>query len=251
MEFILSSQLHKSFEDISDIVDQFNECLPDYDMNKLKLVYKSTCMLIFTPVDEDSSVARFVISGDGDWWATVPQIIISTEQVINHSGYDAPQLLMGSSDAISYELYPFEQCKEVPLEILLKLPGLVDAEHPPVLASHELVNSLTQAPIVDDGDRNKLPPNLREIPCRTTKSTTRVYKWIDDMQLEIDSDKYRITKKDKHNKYKFVSGFIDSDSSYQEGDCCTNCYLNIDNNDLIIENRGDVSSVVIIKYILQ
>jgi hypothetical protein len=45
---------------------------------------------------------------------------------------------------------------------------------------------------------------------------------------------------------EFVSGFVDMQSHFQIGDCATSAYKDKDNN-LIIYNQGDVSSIVCIK----
>lgn len=45
-----------------------------------------------------------------------------------------------------------------------------------------------------------------------------------------------------------ISGFLDPDTHFQQGDSYTICYLTSDNN-LVVRNCGDVSSIVIIKKV--
>lgn len=61
------------------------------------------------------------------------------------------------------------------------------------------------------------------------------------MEMGMDC-RYYITKNNK-----IISGFNDPSTHFQMGDGHTICYL-AENGDLIIENCGDVSSVVIVKH---
>jgi hypothetical protein len=48
---------------------------------------------------------------------------------------------------------------------------------------------------------------------------------------------------------KIISGFkCVNDGAFQEGDCTLWCYMDKDTNDLIIQNGGDVSSTIVVKY---
>jgi len=48
---------------------------------------------------------------------------------------------------------------------------------------------------------------------------------------------------------KIISGFkCDEDGHFQEGDRSLWCYMDTETNDFFIQNGGDVSSTIIVKY---
>lgn len=75
----------------------------------------------------------------------------------------------------------------------------------------------------------------------------RKFKWTNGLIVYIVcgcmGSVYYIIAKDK----EIISMFEDKRGTYQIGDCYTHCYL-YNNDDLIIINYGDISSIVVIKY---
>ena len=69
------------------------------------------------------------------------------------------------------------------------------------------------------------------------------FLWKDDLYLIITNNSYCI-----YENNIFISGFTDKYSIFQLGDGETNIYLDLNNN-LVIENNGDVSSIVKINLI--
>lgn len=74
------------------------------------------------------------------------------------------------------------------------------------------------------------------------------YRWTDDIWVHVHR------KEDKNCYYyyviqndKVISGFYDKPTHFQLGDGGTSCFVTDDKNTLIIENSGDVESIVVIK----
>jgi hypothetical protein len=124
--------------------------------------------------------------------------------------------LVEDDGIITYELYPFQQGQEMPLELLLKVLGLDEAEVEPL----ETRNA-------DSYDRD---PCL----CRVDGATT----------IHVSDDQvYSV-----HRNCQTVSEFEGPDYEYQLGDSDTRCFYVGSKAMLIIENRGDVSSMVIVNF---
>jgi hypothetical protein len=116
------------------------------------------------------------------------------------------ELLPNSSYKIKYELYPFEQCEELSLDVLFPNEKFEEINY-------------------NDSNIKYLIP------------------WTNELTLVIKNDvSYKVLLNGK-----FFSGFTDDICFFQIGDGYTKAYKN-KNNDLIIYNFGDVSSVVVIKY---
>ena len=87
---------------------------------------------------------------------------------------------------------------------------------------------------------------LRITPSSHKYDDNLVIKWNDEVYVKVGQDEsdnlsYRVYAYDKLN-----CGFVDITYSYQLGDGETNIYRN--ENTMIIENCGDVSSVVVIHF---
>ena len=90
---------------------------------------------------------------------------------------------------------------------------------------------------------NVLFPNdkLKKIKFDDSDDFKYVVPWINGLTLEIGSNRtYKVLLNGN-----FLSGFTDDVANFQIGDCNTIAYKN---NDLIIHNNGDVSSIVVVKY---
>jgi len=75
------------------------------------------------------------------------------------------------------------------------------------------------------------------------KPNKMIVHWKDGLKLHINrNENTYIIKKDDN----FVSGFVDNETHFQIGDCCTRAEL-LNNGDLMIYNSGDVCSLVIVK----
>lgn len=70
------------------------------------------------------------------------------------------------------------------------------------------------------------------------------YRWTDDIWVHVNmmTDYYYVIQNDK-----VISGFYDKPTHFQLGDGGTSCFVTDDKNTLIIENSGDVESIVVIK----
>jgi hypothetical protein len=122
--------------------------------------------------------------------------------------------LITDDGVITYELYPFEQGYEVSLEILLKVLGL-DAT--------EVQQLETENEDSDDGS----------FLCRVDDATT----------IHVSDDQvYSICKNDE-----IVSACRGPDYEYQLGPD-TRCFFVKKKDMLIIDNRGDVSSVIVVHF---
>ena len=194
-------------ETIENMINEFKEIMPyDYDINNLKLIYTSP--------NNDTSVYslgdKIVGAHNCDEWFNVPYINLSNEHPSNEEHFI--KLLNKSSDNICYDLYPFEQCGEVPLEAL----GI----------------NVQNLKVIDEGS---VPKCLKDYEVEMS------FEYGDGFTISIAESNYYISKNNE-----IISGFSDPETHFQLGDGCTNCYL-ADTGELIIENCGDVSSTVIVK----
>jgi hypothetical protein len=122
--------------------------------------------------------------------------------------------LLEDDGIITYELYPFQQGQEMPLELLLKVLGLDEAE-------------VQQLETRNEDSRGEDP-----FLCRVDGATTiHVYQ------------AYSVQRNGAT-----VSAFEGPDYEYQLGDSDTRCFYVRSKGMLIIENRGDVSSMVIVHF---
>jgi hypothetical protein len=123
--------------------------------------------------------------------------------------------LIEDDGVITYELYPFEQCYEILFEVLLKVLKLDQAEAEQLESQNE-----------ESDDDSYL--------CRVDATTT----------IHVSEDQIYSVRRGG----EIVSAFEGPDYEFQLGDGDTRCYLVKSKNMLIIENRGDVSSVVIVYF---
>ncbi len=173
---------------------------------------------------------------------------LSTNGLINDSNIfkssASPVLLGNSCDGISYKLYPFKQGDEKALSEL----GINDS-------ITEIYSKYETWPpnVINFDNHDDFFGQDEKFQCNAK------YEWIDGMILyigsRIDSDSFMIGNfmfaanvvylvgKD----YEIISGFFDKSSHYQMGDCDTYAYLW--DNEIVIQNCGDVSSVVIVSSI--
>jgi hypothetical protein len=122
--------------------------------------------------------------------------------------------LITDDGVITYELYPFKQGYEVSLEILLKVFGLDAAEVQQLETENE-----------DSDDGSFL--------CRVDDATT----------IHVSDDQvYLICRNDE-----IVSACRGPDYEYQLGPG-TRCFFVKKKDMLIIDNRGDVSSVIVVHF---
>jgi hypothetical protein len=174
-------------------------------------------------IDEAASRAYAEIDSTG--WNIVPVYEVSTTF---NSSKDAVTLLPGSIAEISYEFYPMDQAETFSLENL----GFVLGDPIPVSETYY-------------GD------DCHEVCLQTTKFIPSVkYQIGDDYELILG--RYQNTNDKRADGIIYVlmkgdqllSGFKDHDFSFQEGDGETNVYFYEDQ--IVIDNMGDVSSIVII-----
>lgn len=130
----------------------------------------------------------------------------------NVTTLDGIELLENSSRDIEYVLYPFEQCCDLPMSYLIPTMGT----------------------FLDES-------GLKEIYNNDCKLHHEI-KWTDELTLLLDHEEpYKLFLNGK-----FLSGFSDDEMYFQLGDGCTMAYTD-KNDNLIVYQHGDVSSVVIIK----
>ena len=198
-------------ENIMYIIEQFKECLPGYNINELKLVCKAEDVNNYPHVFALGD--KLIGLKNNEWWFEVAVLHLSVESSDNDFGI---KLIEDSDKKISYELYPFDQGDEISLESILR---------------------------IKESELKKVKSKKCKSPkCLGDDIAELKYEWTDSMFLYICNEGGYYVVKDN----KIISGFLDPETHFQLGDGSTTCYLT-DNNDLVVENCGDVSSVVIIK----
>lgn len=168
--------------------------------------------------------------GDECYWRVVPKIRLRPLQYSFFSEYfgdvsvyeiprqitrfgDEHSILFGKkfiSEHIAFELYPFLQGQELTLKEL----GL-DEEN------YVTVNNLEEEGVIG---------------------------WTHNLSLKIEHNKDDVLEYQILKNGELFSGFCDPSSSFQLGDGSSVVYIY--ENRIIVENCGDVSSVVVIKYII-
>ncbi len=233
--------------------DKFTKTIQDYVIKSFSKHYPNNNfhkLLFITMIDDgecyifnmDGTLVRYDIENDDDnckcmeemineipkyyycIWSTIPKIELDTTNVTTYGKvekYDIPKLSDNSNKNIRYELYPFEQTREIPLN------GLDMHD----LKQLEFENIDYEVKIVDE-----------RIEIISDKDTYRTAKceWKDGFMLWIIGSTYVITKNNQ-----IISMFTDEPTTYQIGDGETKCFLYKDCH-LVIENCGDVSSVVVV-----
>lgn len=131
------------------------------------------------------------------------------------------EMLEDISDKIEYEFYPTEQCEEIPAEILY--------------------NKLTPA---KKSDYSALDQDYFEKSELTEFDYTWNWGHLKVSILGTVSNEVVYLVYDQTGK--ILSGFVDTVTTYQTGDGDTKAWIN-EYDDLVIENCGDVSSLVVIK----
>lgn len=216
--------------------DEFKKNVQDYVIKSFNKHYEHNNflkLLFITSIDGDECYI-FNMDGiliryntdDDDIWSTIPKIELATTNVTTYGKvekYDIPILSDDSSKNIRYELYPFEQTCEIPLN------GL--DMHDNDLKQLEFKFIDYEVKIIDE--------RIEKISDKDTYLTGKC-EWKDEFVLWIIDGTYAIEKNNQ-----IISMFIDEKAVYQLGDGSTECFL-YNNKDLIIVNDGDVSSVVVV-----
>jgi len=213
-------------------IKKFEKKFPNYDKNGLKFVYNKTINDDFIEIVYSTNKQFFIFSGELDEDDNDIFDRYCDWDIVNKIEFDGSNLMLmdNSSKYIKYDFYPFEQGNELPLSGL----GMPK-------------KSLTEIEITCDlYDIKKKFENQSEFFESDDDifiSDTEI-SWKDDIHVhigDINLSIVYIVAKDN----KIISGFYDKQTTFQLGDCITRCYLHNDN--LVIQNCGDVSSVVIIK----
>jgi hypothetical protein len=169
----------------------------------------------------DDNLIRFQKNED-DAWLKIEKVILNKETIIVDEV--TPKLLENSSNEISYVLYPFEQCKETSIQGL----GYKDLQ--------QLDTKDISEQIMFD--------NHTDFFTVAVEASMSVH-WNDfTVYIGYNENDQIIYIVAQNNN--IISCFLDDPTTYQIGDGDTSFYL--DGKDLVIENCGDVSSVVVIKY---
>lgn len=213
------SKISDDNETMESIAEEFEETFPDYDINKLKFLkevteYKESYHIF-------SLGKKIMVLSDDHTWHHIPKILLSTQKKNNKEF--GVKLLKNSTEKITYELYPFED-------------------------QRVSVNFLVPENLIEIKGEECDLPKIDSISKHEIDSATK-YKWTDDLYLYVFCDEkkhyamyYCLVENDK-----IISGFEDSVCYFQEGDYSTNCFVTEDKKTLVIENNGDVQSIVIIK----
>lgn len=208
--FVIDSYTYDQDEQIEMFKSSFQECddLSNYNINDLQ----------FLCIADDNENALFTFPNscivaryfcfDPTW--SVPErheLIVGTKSTL-----EDVKLLENSSHDIEYVLYPFDQDFNLQMSYLMPTLGT----------------------FLDKS-------SLKEIYNNGSKLHHKI-KWTDELTVVLDHDEpYKVLLNGK-----FLSGFSDDPTHFQLGDCCTIAYTD-KNDNLIICQHGDVSSVVIIK----
>jgi len=220
-----------------EVISSFNNHFPYQNMSKLQDGKNLYDGMVF---NLDGCPVRFVKDNEYNpcdtcntdcFWSIVTKIDASTGSIIKYGDpYVGVEMMNNTNDGIKFGLYPFEQGKEIPLKCLgYKKKEMVKVDGTEFWPYKEMVFK-NQTNIFRSQDEKFL--------CEMT------FKWKNDLMLhigEIGSEVVYIVAKDD----QIVSGFYDEITAFQRGDGFTTGYLQ--GGDLIIENCGDVSSVVVIK----
>jgi hypothetical protein len=159
-------------------------------------------------------------------WSKIQKVILDKNTTIVDE--DTPELLPNSSNEISYELYPSGD-----VYLPLKCLGYDDLEK-------ENDNY--------DCDQDVKFKNYDEFLEKPFESAAyfRNHMYSVNIGHGQDSIIYIVSKQTDNDEQEIISCFVDKPTTYQLGDGSTNFYTNDDN--IIIENEGDVSSIVVIKF---
>jgi len=181
-------------EDYEDAYRSFKNHFPDNQISDLQLIKNRT--------DRGDEIIVFRLDGnlvcfnanrrcdkchDSCFWYTVNKMIVSSKGIykIGNMDYDVPELIPGSSDRISYEVYPFEQGDELTLSEL----GLNECSLP--------------------------EPNYFE--------EDEDVNWSNDLTLRVGENDKGITYS-IYDGDKFISGLCDPSYSLQLGDAFSASY---------------------------
>lgn len=194
--------------DIDEIISAFHETFPNENSNNLKLI---------CPTKKDEDVYYFSLDDKiiglvyYETWFMGTKIELSTNGMKVTGKYDV--------DFFNTKLLD-NSCDDISYELYpFEQCEEIISE---VLIGKQKLKFLGKA---DDCDMSRI-------------------KIKNDMFLEIHNvgDVYKIVKNNK-----VISGFIDTDTNFQLGDGNTSVY-EMKNGNILIENNGDVSSTVIIKF---
>lgn len=197
------------------IVDGFTKMFPQTDMEVLKSIddwFEGTVFIL------EGRVVRFFKDDEDSPWVEAEKIELSTKKTVKKAlVYDiAIEIQPNSDENIEYELYPFEQGAE--------------------FSASSLGYNLTPHNSQEFEQSDEIKDNILE----TTFS-------LGDISLKIacvdNGTKYTLMNGDR-----IISGFMDPSHSFQQGDAASHCYLH--DGKIILENGGDVSSLVIIHGVM-
>lgn len=209
--------------------------LNDYDNYNFKCIGTTSDKYLL--MDEDKY--KLVVIEDGTFR---PEIVETYELSTDNPkiDYDNLRLLLNSSKNIKYQLFPFEQGSEIYVEKVNNKYQFLK------------YNDIVEIELVDNTTQDKLRNVLNKYPkCRNFLNYDfYAVEWFNNMFVcmfyESDCDNILIVVL-KDNK--IISGFkCVNDGAFQEGDCTLWCYMDKYTDDLIIQNGGDVSSTIVVKY---
>lgn len=206
-------------EEQKNQIDTFKSSFSECDFFEKKDINK----LNFLSIEKDDESALFKFSKSNtiykykffDCCWTEP-CVRYTLNVGNNYELNDVNLIENSSNSIEYVLYPFYQDNIIPNKYLM----------------------------IDDGQFID-ETLLKKIFSTDNTDFDLIYnvKWTDKLSLVVthDDSTYKIL-----SNGEFLSGFVDNPAHFQLGDGSTEVYTYNENN-LIIMNIGDVSSIVIVK----
>jgi hypothetical protein len=229
-KLIKNTEIEDNFE---NICSNFRETFPNEKLEDLALIYirdEDYCLRFTFDLNEKLINCTYddVIN---TWvWRYVHNYIISSEECCKVGEFkdenENMPTIWKEANGISYELYPFEQGCELTLPEIgfnkkeLTLCGTIDSDNASIgdlLKNRHIAKSLFK--------------------------TANISYYIRDMEDHENGQIYVIFK----DGVEFA-GIHTHSYAYQSGDCGTNVYLYKNGNReyIIIENDGDVSSVVVI-----
>jgi hypothetical protein len=216
----------------SYIKKMFKMNLPTYDFNNIKLVYCE---------ENYAEIALFSINDillgvqlDESYWFLVDRILVSARNIITYCSEDNDdviKLFEYSDNTISYDLYPFRQGYEIPIEA-------INDEYKKVKKIEGLY--VDNIKIKDKLLKKTIDEYIKNTDYDLSKQYV-IYKWLNNMEICIGKLMIFVRKGDE-----IISGFFDLIDFFQSGDSHNQAYL-ADNGDFIYCCYGDITSTAIIK----
>jgi len=179
---------NKDEEEIEDFYNSLQKLKDDgYDISTSKFIkFDEEKERIIFSICKNNEMSYVAYDTFSDIWIHIDKYYL---KVNNNCKLDGIDLLPNSSDKIEYELYAFQQCEELDLDVLFPNEKLEQIDF-------------------DDSDYSKY-----------------LIKWTDELTLLIECDEnYDNNQYKVLLNGKFFSGFNDENTNFQIGDCCTNVY---------------------------